>query len=102
MSGAYATPRVMLLSEADMCAVFRSGRVASNPSQNVRSEPEAEFGNPPPRYAGQRVPQFLSRRSKNARGVLIGGAALAGAATVGAAALVTAAVAAAWRVRSSR
>ncbi len=85
-----------------MCALFRSEKVPSVPSQAVHSEPEAEFASATPRFIAQRQPQFLSRRSKNAGGVLMGGAALAGAATVGAAALATAALAAVWRVRATR
>src|SRR5579862_4843022 len=83
-----------------MCAFRRSGSVPSEPSPAIY--PEAEPGGVWPRFVAQRMPQFLSRRSKNARGILIGGAALAGAATVGAAALATAALAAAWRVRANR
>ena len=55
-----------------------------------------------PGFIPRRQAQFLAPRSKNARGVLIGGAALAGAAVVGAAAIGTAALAVTWRIRSNR
>src|SRR5581483_4734474 len=70
VSEGYATPRRKLLSEAGMCALFRSEKVPSVPSQAVHSEPEAEFASATPPFIAQRQPQFLSRRSKNARGVL--------------------------------
>ena len=65
------------------------------------SQPEAGLDRSTP-YCSQRQPRFLSRRSKNAQGILIGGVALAGAAVAGAAALATGAVAAAWRIRAMR
>jgi len=84
-----------------MCAL----RYDSNPSSESSTpavQPESELDRATPRFLTQRRPQFLSRRSKNARGVLLGGAAIAGAATVGLAALATAAIASAWRLRASR
>lgn len=84
-----------------MCAL----RYYYNPSSKTSAStvhPESEPDMAAPHFIAQRRPQFLSRRSRNARGVLIGGAALAGAATVGVAALATAALASAWRGRASR
>src|SRR6476661_4292242 len=90
----------MLLSDADMCAMFSSENTSSDTpiSHNVQPEPELDRAAP----SFLRQPRFLSRRSKNAGGVLIGGAAIAGAAALGAAALGAAALAAAWRIRSAR
>jgi short-subunit dehydrogenase len=47
-------------------------------------------------------PAFLMKRSRNAKGTLVGGAALAGAVVLGAAALATALIAKGRRVRSNR
>ena len=69
-------------------------------TSRVQPEPEMDFAKP--RFLSQRLPPFLSRRSRNAMGVLIGGATLVGAAALGTAALTTAAVAMAWRVRAKR
>ncbi len=84
-----------------MCPTPYSANLpASSPLAPV--QPESELNNATPSFLTRRQPQFLSRRSKNARGVLLGGAAVAGAAALGAAALTAAAVSAARRVRASR
>ena len=93
-----ATRHEMTLSQAGMCALFYSGKGPFNRSVSGDAQPESESDQATP----QRQPQFLSRRSKNARGVLIGGAALAGATAVGAAALAAAVVSAARRIRAGR
>lgn len=65
-------------------------------------EPQSELDQAEPQFIGQRQPQFLSRRSKNARGTLIGGVTLAGAAALGAAAFTLAALAGVRRSPSVR
>ncbi len=74
----------------------------SDPLTPRALQPELELDRAQPRFLAHRQPQFLSARSKNAKGVLIGGAALAGAAALGAAACAGVAIAAARRIRSKR
>src|SRR5437763_10291159 len=92
----------MLLSEAGMCASSSSANAPSDAPMSRSVQPEAELDRAAPPFLSRRQPRFLSRRSKNAGGVLIGGAAIAGAAALGAAALASAALSAAWRVRTAR
>jgi len=84
-----------------MCAYSSSANTPSDDpiSRNVQPEPKLDGAMPP---FLRRQPRFLSRRSKNAGGVLVGGAVIAGAAALGAVAFTTAAVAAAWRIRAAR
>jgi short-subunit dehydrogenase len=85
-----------------MCPMSSSGNTPSDPSAARYPQPEPELDRATPRFLAQRQPQFLSRRTKNAKGVLIGGAAFAGAAALGAAALAAAAASAAWKLRTRR
>jgi short-subunit dehydrogenase len=68
---------------------------------DVEVQPEAELNRANPRFFSKRQPRFLSRPAKNARGVLIGGAAIAGVAVAGAAALAALAFSAAVRSRAA-
>ena len=68
---------------------------------DVEIQPEAELNRANPRFFSKRQPRFLSRPAKNARGVLIGGAAIAGVAVAGAAALAAVAFSAAVRSRAA-
>ncbi len=78
-----------------MCAFL-----VNEPSEiSAGAEPEPEMDGAPARVISGRQAQFLTPRSKNARGVLIGGAAIAGATAMGAAAIAAAAL---WRIRSHR
>ena len=83
-----------------MCAYPHAPNAPSEPPVNV--QPESELDRATPRFISNRQPPFLSKRTKNAGGVLVGGVAIAGAAAVGVAALATAGLAAAWRVRAAR
>src|ERR1700676_363157 len=85
-----------------MCAFSRLTKSVPHAPAASGIPPETERDLAPPHFLSQRQPPFLSRRSKNAVGALVGAAALAGAAALGAAALTAAAVAAAWRVRANR
>jgi short-subunit dehydrogenase len=85
-----------------MCASSSSSNPPPDASTTRGLQPEAELDRAAPSFLSHREPRFLSRPSRNARGVLIGGTALAGAAIAGAAALAAAAVAAAWRIRTTR
>jgi short-subunit dehydrogenase len=76
-----------------MCALSRFSDVSADPDV----QPGFDLGQGQIRSSR---PQFLSARSKNAKGVLIGGAALAGAAGLGAAALTAAAIATVLRMKS--
>jgi short-subunit dehydrogenase len=84
-----------------MCASPSTGNGPSHPTIARGVQPELELDGATPHFMAQRQPQFLSRRSKNAQGV-IGGAALAGAAALGAVALAAAAASATWRIRARR
>jgi short-subunit dehydrogenase len=70
------------LSHAGMCAFPRPTSLPAVTPIRAVAQPEAEMDSS--------RPAFLSRRSKNAKGTLIGGAALAGAAALGTAALAMA------------
>src|SRR5947209_307307 len=83
-----------------MCAYPHAPNAPFEPAVNV--QPESELDRATPHFLSHRQPPFLSKRTKNAGGVLVGGVAIAGAAAVGVAALATAALAAAWRVRAAR
>jgi len=78
------------------------GNSPYDPPNGAEVQPEAELNQAMPAFLSSRRPRFLPRRSRNTRGMLIGGVALAGAAVAGAAALAAAAAAAAWRMRAAR
>ncbi|HEY1987741.1 MAG TPA: SDR family NAD(P)-dependent oxidoreductase [Terracidiphilus sp.] len=65
-------------------------------------QPEAEMDAAQPRFLSHRQPPFLSRRSKNAQAVIVGGAALAGAVALSAAALAIGIVAGVGKANSKR
>src|SRR5207248_5592309 len=88
-----ATPRTLSLSDRGMSAL-----PPSDPPINRSLQPELELDHAQPRFIARRQPQFLSSRSKNAKGVVMGGAALAGTVALGAAACAGAAIAAVRRV----
>ena len=84
-----------------MCAFPRSPNVP--PDFAVSRDAQSEF-DPDQAYSrsSSRRPPFLSGRSKNAKGVFIGGAAVVATAALGAAAITAAAVATVSRMRSGR
>jgi short-subunit dehydrogenase len=66
------------------------------------AQPEEEFDLAQPRFLSQHRPEFLSRRSKNVKAVLLGGMALAGSAALGTAALASVAIASVRHARANR
>jgi len=82
-----------------MSALPPYGNTPSETPTTHGMQPEFELDRAQPHFLASRRPQFLSSRSKNAKGVLIGGAAFAGAAALGAA-CTGLAIAAARRIRS--
>jgi short-subunit dehydrogenase len=85
-----------------MFAFSRSASAAPHASDPTVIQPEPEMDRATPRFLSQREPAFLSRRTKNAIGVLIGGSVLAGAAAVGTAAVAAVVIARTVRARSNR
>ena len=83
-----------------MCAFLRSTEPDPRSPQTAGIRPESEADEAQPRLTSRRPP-FLAKRSRNAKGVLIGGAALAGVAAVSAAALATVVLGRAARRRSN-
>ncbi len=90
----------MSLSYRDMCAISGSAAIPSDAPATPATEPEMDAA--ALREVSQRRPQFLSSRSRNARGALIGAAALSGAAALAAAVGATAVIAGARWLRSTR